>query len=226
MHMNSTGIVNRICFSLFIFISVMGCVTADAKQQAAAKSAQLPLPGSLPLVEYEQQLYRWILERRYSKLGWHRDKGVRDTGGFIDGRYYGTHPAVRIFYSPDVMRWLQAGRPDDQPIADGAIIVKEMFTPPAAIYQELASDARYQDPADYEKLIAGMVNSWTVMVKTARPPVMAGSGAASVYPLKTRRSVNQSSYRLTVRKTVAMNPYAIPALLCPVFVATPRRKRK
>lgn len=168
MHMNSTGIVNRICFSLFIFISVMGCVTADAKQQAAAKSAQLPLPGSLPLVEYEQQLYRWILERRYSKLGWHRDKGVRDTGGFIDGRYYGTHPAVRIFYSPDVMRWLQAGRPDDQPIADGAIIVKEMFTPPAAIYQELASDARYQDPADYEKLIAGMVNSWTVMVKDSK----------------------------------------------------------
>ena len=51
------------------------------------------------------------------------DKGVRDTGPYIDGKYYGTHPAVRVWYSPGVMRWLANGR--QGPIPDGEVIIKE-----------------------------------------------------------------------------------------------------
>lgn len=127
--------------------------------------ANLPLPASLPLVDYERKLYRWILDREYTKLGWSKDKGVRDTGPFIDEVYYGTHPAVRIYYSPEVMAWLEKGRPKDMPIPDGAMIIKEMFTPPAAIYQQFAADPQYRDPKKYEKLLARLVNNWTVMVK-------------------------------------------------------------
>jgi hypothetical protein len=82
------------------------------------------------------------------------DKGVRDTGPFVGGESFGTHPSVRIYYSPEVMYWL-TGDPTDWPggkidgkpitrkapragvVADGGIIVKENFAPPAALYEEL-----------------------------------------------------------------------------------------
>ena len=162
---NSIGIGNRICINLFIIVSFFIPASVTAMGSAVQKSALLALPSNMPLVEYEEMLYRWIIERRYSQLNWDVDKGVRDTGAYLNGTYYGTHPAVRIYYSPGVMHWLLAGRPSDQPIPDGAMIIKEMFTPPAAIYQELANDPRYQDPVDYDKLIASLINSWTVMVK-------------------------------------------------------------
>ena len=161
----STEIAHRIFTGLFILVSLFISITACAKHTAVQNSAPLALPGSMPLVDYEKKLYRWIIERQYSKLDWAMDKGVRDTGAYLNGQYYGTHPAVRIFYSPGVMQWLQSGRPADKAIPDGAMIVKEMFTPPAAIYRELANDPRYRDPAEYEKLIASLVNGWTVMVK-------------------------------------------------------------
>lgn len=130
-----------------------------------SNEAKLPLPNSLPLVDYERQLYRWILDREYTKLGWAKDKGVRDTGPFIDETYYGTHPAVRIYYSPAVIAWLEKGRPKNEPIPDGAMIIKEMYTPPAAIYEQFAADPQYQDPKKYEELLARLVNNWTIMIK-------------------------------------------------------------
>ena len=96
------------------------------------EDANLPLPSSLPLQAYEQKLYRWLMERRYQALDWHHDGRVRDTGPYVKGVYYGTHPAVRIYYSPEVMRWLVNNRQGDLP--DGTIIVKEMFKPPAQLY--------------------------------------------------------------------------------------------
>ena len=110
-----------------------------------AQPSGLPLPSSLPLVDYEKRLYAFLLARTYTKLGWAVDRGVRDTGPFIRGHYYGTHPAVRIYYSPRVMYWL-TGNPDDWregkesgkakpkepregPVPDGSMIVKEMFRP-------------------------------------------------------------------------------------------------
>jgi hypothetical protein len=65
------------------------------------KQNPLPNPGSLSLQQYEKKLYAFIRNREYdTKLNWCVDKGVRDTGPWIQGKYYGTHPAVRIYYSP------------------------------------------------------------------------------------------------------------------------------
>ncbi|NOX43227.1 MAG: hypothetical protein GXP19_05775 [Gammaproteobacteria bacterium] len=64
------------------------------------------------------------------------------------------------------MAWLQRGRKGS--IADGAIIVKEMFTPPAALYRALANDPKYRDPQAYDQLIANLVSSWTIMVKNSK----------------------------------------------------------
>jgi mono/diheme cytochrome c family protein len=138
-------------------------VPACATKPKIGPSADLPLPSNLPLVDYEQKLYRWILERKYSQLGWAVDKSVRDTGPYIDGVYYGTHPAVRIYYSPEIIDWLANGRKGT--IADGAMIVKEMFTPPATLYQALANDPKYSDPKDYDKQLSKLVGNWTIMVK-------------------------------------------------------------
>lgn len=138
-------------FALLLAACVV--LTVGASPPAPAASG-LPLPTALPLQAYEKQLYAFLDARQYEKLGWVKDKGVRDTGPFIAGAAYGTHPAVRIFYSPEVYAWLKAGRPEKQPIPDGAVIVKEMYTPPAARYEDVAG-------AELEQALSG----WTVMVR-------------------------------------------------------------
>ncbi len=128
----------------------------------------------MPLVDYERKLYRWLIDRSYADItwadtswadtswtdiSWAVDKRVRDTGPFINGLYYGTHPAVRIYYSPEVMRWLQNDRQDG--IDDGGMIVRRCSCLPRPFYQELEK----ADPTGYEELLEGLVTGWTVMVK-------------------------------------------------------------
>ena len=115
----------------------------------------LRLPEKFPLGEpfaFEQQVLSYLQTYQYRNLGWCVDKAVRDTGPFVNSTYYGTHLAVRIYYSPEVMTWLRNGR--EGPIADGAVILKEHYGPPAAQYAD-ATDADLQ-PTD-----------WTFMIKDA-----------------------------------------------------------
>lgn len=134
-----------------------------------AQSDPLPLPSTMPLQDYEKQvLYPWLFNRSYAGLpGWKVDTEVRDTGPFIQGKYYGTHPAVRIHYSPEVVFWLEKGRPTDEPLPNGSMIIKEMYPPPAAIYTEIKETPYFQEnPTEYEKLLATMnTKGWTVMIK-------------------------------------------------------------
>jgi hypothetical protein len=109
-------------------------------------------PSAYPLDEYETALNEYLQalchrDVKDGKHGWKRDKYVRDTGPWVGvyrdgkwtGQYYGTHAPVLIWYSPDFYEWLKANRPEDrpppanpQPVPDGAMMVKEMYTPPAA----------------------------------------------------------------------------------------------
>ena len=103
-----------------------------------ANSASLPLPSSVSVAEYERQLFEFLNQRQYQALGWARDKGVRDTGPFRNGKYYGTHPAVRVYYSPEIIAWLSDGRRGAIP--DGAMIIKEQYEAPAARYDGIDED--------------------------------------------------------------------------------------
>lgn len=76
-----------------------------------------PLPSRVPLTSYEARLFAFLNARGYASLGWRQDKGVRDTGPYADGKSFGTHPAVRVFYSPGVVRWLLGGRVGASPTA-------------------------------------------------------------------------------------------------------------
>jgi hypothetical protein len=107
-------------------------------------------PSALPLDKYEIQLNRYLgaMCHRNFAAGWKMDKTVRDTGPFIatlangkwSGSYYGTHAPVLVWYSPEMIAWLRVNRPADPaaapatpvPIPDGAIMVKEMYSPPPA----------------------------------------------------------------------------------------------
>jgi len=106
-------------------------------------------PGTMPLNEYETVLNNFMSHMCYRNVqgGWKSDKRIRDTGPFIatyaggqwSGQSYGTHSPVLIWYSPDFYNWLKAARPEsgqppaiERPVPDGAIVVKEMYTAPAA----------------------------------------------------------------------------------------------
>ncbi|GIW05787.1 MAG: hypothetical protein KatS3mg060_0592 [Dehalococcoidia bacterium] len=59
---------------------------------------------------------------------WFHDSEIRSTGPVIDGVDNSTHGRVRVYYSPEMVRWLEAGRPGGRPPA-GAILVKEQYPP-------------------------------------------------------------------------------------------------
>ena len=113
-------------------------------------------PAGLPLDRYEEVYSRFFGNfcHRDTDSGWVRDVTVRDTGPFtamfVDGawrsQYNGTHSPVVIWYSPEMHAWMQENRtpedkgfgPDKSQVPDGAIIVKEMFPPPADLCRDVA----------------------------------------------------------------------------------------
>ena len=120
--------------------------------------AELKIPAKLPPgepVEFEKQVLKYLSTLKYRNLGWCEDKWVRDTGPFIKGEAAIVHPPVRIFYSPEVSRWLLNGRKGEIP--DGAVIIKEQFAPPPA--------ARFRDIPE-DKL--GCSNDWSFMIKNSK----------------------------------------------------------
>ncbi len=117
------------------------------------KENPLPLPSSMSVADFENQMFDFLNERVYAdELAWLSDKRIRDTGPFIAGKYYGTHPAVRVYYSPGIIKWLQGGRVGEIP--DGEMIIKEQYQPPAIRHAGKSEDE-----------IRESLESWTVMVK-------------------------------------------------------------
>ena len=96
-------------------------------------STGLPRPSDVSVAEFEKQLFQFLGDKKYRELKWARDKRLRDTGPFLDGKYYGTHPAVRVYYSPEVVQWLDGGRKGTIP--DGAMIIKEQYPAPAVRHE-------------------------------------------------------------------------------------------
>jgi mono/diheme cytochrome c family protein len=126
-------------------------VQAPTNLQLCAKlEAVVRAPSALPLKLYEERLEAYLRNycHRNVAAGWRSDKRVRDTGPFIasrqngqwSGKSHGTHAPVIVWYSPEMMEWLKANRPEGAPasavpsaaIPDGAMIIKEMYPEPAA----------------------------------------------------------------------------------------------
>ena len=128
---------------------------AQTSPCAGGQESGLPLPSSfLPakLPEFQAQLKSFLSSGKYRSLNWCEDKKLRDTGPFVNGVSYGVHPTVKIYYSPAVINWLLRKDPA-QVIPDGAMIIKEQYSPPAARYQ-------LQPPKG--------INGYTIMIKDSK----------------------------------------------------------
>ncbi|MBV9065008.1 MAG: cytochrome P460 family protein, partial [Methylobacteriaceae bacterium] len=105
-------------------------------------------PAAFRLDVYERKIAAYLRNycHRDASAGWKVDKRIRDTGPFIAtfdngewaGRSFGTHAPVLVWYSAEMYGWLKVGRPEigqraaATPIPDGSMIIKEMYSPPAA----------------------------------------------------------------------------------------------
>ncbi len=149
----------RLTRNFLVLCSVLVFLTTSAAAQTSpcpnGDESGLPLPSSfLParLSEFQAQLKSFLSSGKYKTLKWCEDKKLRDTGPFVNGVSYGVHPTVKIYYSPAVIKWL-IKKDSNQAIPDGAMIVKEQYSPPAARYQ-------LKPPAG--------INGWTIMIKDSK----------------------------------------------------------
>lgn len=106
----------------------------------------------------------FLRSRTYDhKLNWAHDKEWRLTGPYVGpighGESYGVHPAVRVYYSPEVVAWMCQGRKGELPY--GAMIIKEM----ANIDENLGVE-KPDDCMQIKKDDKRLPSSWTVMYRT------------------------------------------------------------
>ena len=136
------------------------------------------LPPSKDTVAFEKALRPFLKSACYDKLGWTHDPFIRDTGPYILGDYYGTHPAVRIWYSPEVAKWMKLTpkQRETTPIDDNAVIVKEMYGGPANCYPmappNIPPTGCFPSPFKQPQTspwwtTPGNAGWWTVMVREA-----------------------------------------------------------
>src|SRR6202162_6436362 len=61
-------------------------------------SFPLPNPSDIGTKKFEKLLYLFLEQGCYRS--WIADRQIRNTGPFIGGKSFGTHNAVKVFYSP------------------------------------------------------------------------------------------------------------------------------
>ncbi|MEX0916017.1 MAG: hypothetical protein WDZ60_08990, partial [Wenzhouxiangellaceae bacterium] len=113
---------------------------------------------------YDEALVTFINQRGYIDKGWKSDMNWRLTGPYVgkpgSGKSYGVHPAVKIYYSPEVTEWMCGNRQGELP--DNAMIVKEMRSIDERLDIELNDEGCMEIPdPDLE------AESWAIMVKHA-----------------------------------------------------------
>jgi len=158
MRIRLLGIMLVLCL-----LGISASTQAQTSPCANGKESGLPLPSSfLPakLPEFQTQLKSFLTSGKYKTLNWCEDKKLRDTGPFVNNVSYGVHPAVKIYYSPAVINWLLR-KDSGRAIPDGAMIVKEQYTAPAARYQLKPPTA---------------INGWTIMIKDSKEHRTVGTG--------------------------------------------------
>ena len=115
---------------------------------------------------YDAVLNEFLIKREYDTvLKWPHDKDWRLTGPYVgpigSGESYGVHPAVRVYYSPEVTKWLCEGRKGDLPL--GSMLIKEMHDINQSLGVTYEAPENCMSIADSSKVEA---TSWTVMVKS------------------------------------------------------------
>src|SRR5215216_462138 len=124
----------RLLGSIVVLCLILIPVKGQTSPCANGTESGLPLPSSFlaaRLPEFQAQLKSFLTSGKYRTLKWCEDKKLRDTAPFVNGASYGVHPTVKIYYSPAVIDWLLK-KDSNQVTPDGAMIVKEQYSAPAA----------------------------------------------------------------------------------------------
>jgi hypothetical protein len=154
----------------------------------------LPNPSDIGVKKFEKLLYAFLEKGCYK--GWVHDSQIRNTGPFISGLSFDTHTAVRVYYSPQIWDWLK-NRNRQGGIADGAMIVKEMYPAPAK------QDAEFQDWTAMVKDGKGSFDGWFwayhAEKATEQPEVAYPNAGFSLYCLRCHASAAAQSTFSTLR---------------------------
>jgi hypothetical protein len=115
--------------TIVILLAVIGLAFpagGDAQQvhpnSACDIAFPLPRPSEMGTRAFEKILYAFLEKRCYQN--WTTDREIRNTGPVIAGNSFGTHNAVKIFYSPEAWDWLK-NRHRQGTVSDGAVMVKD-----------------------------------------------------------------------------------------------------
>lgn len=122
------------CCSVAVLLILASIVSPGAAAQSVASPCDLKpyLPVSKDEAELNQRLDLFVHSACYETLGWAKDLlPQRNTGPWIMGWSYGTHPAIRVYYSPEVVEWMKKPEKSRGTIPDNAIIIKVQFPLPA-----------------------------------------------------------------------------------------------
>ena len=92
---------------LFVTSAIKSPSHAQSASPAPAKRCEiafpLPRPSDIGAKKFEKLLYSFLDQGCYRS--WVADSQIRNTGPFIGGASFGTHNAVKVFYSPEVWDW-------------------------------------------------------------------------------------------------------------------------
>ncbi len=132
----------RAAASLLALATVIAGCGSDSGTRDAAPSAECQLSGGADLDAIAAFLHAGC----YQGEGWRGDPRIRPTGPTVDGVYYSVHGDVRVWYAPALLEWLHDGRPEDEDLPDGTLIVKEQYAGPGTA-----------DPAELQ--------GWTFMLR-------------------------------------------------------------
>jgi hypothetical protein len=127
-----------------------------------------PLSALAEKNAYDEALQTFLRDRDYATtLQWQHDLTWRLTGPYVGpiegGLSFGVHPAVRGYYSPEIIDWLCDGR--QGAIPNGAMIIKEMHPINTALNIGLEEDGCMEIRAEVEP------TSWAVMVRADQASV-------------------------------------------------------
>src|SRR5215510_12441799 len=104
--------VSRSIFFALVFSLAPGFVSSGRAQQASPTpnprcTTSFPLPNASDIgsAKFEEKLYAFLDQRCYQT--WIADRQIRNSGPFINNQSFGTHNAVKVFYSSEVWNWLK-----------------------------------------------------------------------------------------------------------------------
>lgn len=112
-----------------------------------------PLPPSPGTVADYQRAVDTFVRGGCFLSQWKSDPAPHLTGNIVGGTTYSVHDRIRVFYSPDMLAWLQTNRPDGVTVPAQVVAIPDRAAMVAVVYPILGSSALASSPSGYLVMI-------------------------------------------------------------------------